>query len=482
MAVLPTAVASEVPVPLLVEVPPAAVVLVLVEVLPAAVASVLVIVAVPPPAVVSVLVVVEVSPAAVVSVLVLVEVAPAAVAIASATAASATAHQVVEHLVASAAVTPGPARAVDHPALAPAVEAEEDLVAGVVEVVVAEVAVAEVVVAEVAVADGSNLRKVETIMKSIISSATRSTALTIVGTLAISCLLFSGGPPQTTAQTKNGTGYATAQEAVEALVAAAEKFDEKKLQEILGPNSSDIIHTGEPARDREMATEFATQARSKQSLSKDPHNSTRLILNVGSDAWPFPVPLMKLAGKWYFDAEVGRREVLLRRIGRNELDAIEICRGYVDAQYDYAMLKHVQPGVNQFAQRIISTPGKQDGLAWQNADGTWEGPVGENIAKAIARGYTSRNEPYRGYFYQVLKGQGPAAPLGELDYVVKGVMIGGFALLATPARYRVTGVKTFMVSQDGVVYEKDLGPNSLEIARRIDRFNPDRSWSPVLEK
>jgi len=365
--------------------------------------------------------------------------------------------------------------------------AEEDLVAGVeveevLAVVVAEVAAAEVVVAEVAVAGGSNLRKVETIMKSIISGAKHSTAITIVGTLAFSCLLLFGGLQQTKAQTKNGTGFATAQEAVDALITAAEEFDEKKLQEILGPNSYDIIHTGEPVRDREMATEFATQARAKQSLTKDPHTANRMILNVGSDAWPFPVPLMKLAGKWYFDTNVGRREVLLRRIGRNELDAIEICRGYVDAQYDYAMLKHLQPDVNQFAQRIISTPGKQDGLAWQNADGTWDGPVGENIAKAIARGYTSRNEPYRGYFYQVLKGQGPAAPLGELDYVVKGVMIGGFALLATPARYRVTGVKSFMVSQDGVVYEKDLGPNSLEIARRIDRFNPDRSWSPVLEK
>jgi hypothetical protein len=343
------------------------------------------------------------------------------------------------------------------------------------------VVVVVVVVAEVAVAGGSNSRKVETIMKSIIFNAKRS-AIVIAATLAFSCLLVFGGTQQAKAQTEKGIGFASAQEAVNALVAAAEKFDEKKLEEILGPNSSDIIHTGEPVRDREMATEFAAQARSKQTLTKDPNNSNRLILNIGSDAWPFPVPLMKLADKWYFDAKEGRREVIQRRIGRNELDAIEICRGYVDAQYEYAMQKHGHQDVNQFAQRIISTPGKQDGLAWQNADGTWDGPIGENVAKAIARGYTSRSESYRGYFYQVLKGQGPAAPLGELDYVVKGVMIGGFALLATPAQYRVTGLKTFMVSQDGVVYEKDLGPNSLEIARRIDRFNPDPSWSPVPEK
>ena len=231
-----------------------------------------------------------------------------------------------------------------------------------------------------------------------------------------------------------------------------------------------------------MATEFATQARTKQSLTKDPRNPNRLILGVGTDEWPFPIPLAKVAGKWYFDAKDGREEILLRRIGRNELDAIQICRGYVEAQYEYAMMKHGQSGVNQFAQRIISTAGSQDGLAWQNQDGTWDGPIGENVAKAIARGYTSGNQPYRGYFFQVLKGQGPAAPLGELDYVVKGVMIGGFALIATPSQYRVTGVKSFIVSQDGVVYEKDLGPNTLEIGKGIDSFNPDSSWSPVSEE
>jgi Protein of unknown function (DUF2950) len=321
-------------------------------------------------------------------------------------------------------------------------------------------------------------------MKSIISRLKHVTVLVIAGTLAFSCLLLSRGIPPTKAQTTNdkGTGYASAQEAVDALLAAAEKYDEKALDAILGPNSYDIVHTGEPARDKEMAVEFAEQARTKQSLTKDPQKPNRMVLNVGNDDWPFPVPIVQIAGKWYFDTRSGRDEILLRRIGRNELDAIEICRGYVEAQYEYAMQKHGQSGVNQFAQRIISTPGTQDGLAWQNSDGTWDGPVGENVAKAIARGYTSRTEPFRGYFFQVLKGQGPAAPLGELDYVVKGVMIGGFALIAAPAQYRVTGVQTFMVSQDGVVYQKDLGPNTLEIARRIDRFNPDPSWNPVLEK
>ena len=304
------------------------------------------------------------------------------------------------------------------------------------------------------------------------------------GSLALTCLLLTGGLTRLRAQTTNaarGTGFATAQEAVDALVAAAEKYDEKSLGAILGPNSYDIIHTGEPVRDKEMAAEFAAQVRTKQSLTNDSKQRGRIILNVGSDDWPFPIPIVNTGGKWYFDTTVGHAEILLRRIGRNELDAIEICRGFVEAQYEYAMAKSGESGVTQYAQRIISTPGKKDGLAWQTSDGTWDGPIGENVAKAIARGYTSRNESYRGYFFQVLKGQGPAAPLGQIDFVVKGVMIGGFALIAVPAQYRNTGVKTFIVSHDGVVYEKDLGPNTLEIARRIELFNPDKTWTPVLE-
>jgi Protein of unknown function (DUF2950) len=187
-------------------------------------------------------------------------------------------------------------------------------------------------------------------------------------------------------------------------------------------------------------------------------------------------------GKWSFGAKAGCRELLYRWIGRNELDAIEICRGFVEAQKEYALQKHDGSSVNQYAQRIISTPGKRDGLAWQNPDGSWGGPVVEPIARAIEQGYSSKYEPYHGYYFKVLKGQGPAAPLGKMDFVVEGVMIGGFALIAAPAQYRITGVKTFMVSHDGVVYQKDLGPDTLAIARKIERFNPDKTWSPVDEK
>jgi len=273
--------------------------------------------------------------------------------------------------------------------------------------------------------------------------------------------------------------FSSFDEAADALIDAAGKFDEVALREILGPDSYDIIHTGEPARDREVAAEFAALARVSNNVSLDPKNPRLAVLSIGEDNWPFPLPIVKQGGMWFFDTKAGRQELLYRRIGRNELNAIEICRGFVEAQHEYALAKRDGSGVNQYAQRIVSTPGKQDGLAWQNADGTWDGPIGEKVARAIERGYASRTEPYHGYYFKVLKGQGKAAPLGEMDFVVKGVMIGGFALVAFPAQYRSTGVKSFMVSHDGVVYEKDLGPKTAEIAGAMERFNPDKSWSPV---
>lgn len=299
-------------------------------------------------------------------------------------------------------------------------------------------------------------------------------------------LLLLAVPDSATAQEVAGgaklRSFATAQEAANALIDAAEKFDEAALKEILGQDSYDIIHTAEPARDRELVMEFVEKAREKTKVTFQPRNPRRAFLSIGEDDWPFAVPIVKVGSRWLFDAAAGRQELLNRRVGENELRAIQICRGYVEAQHDYALLKHGSSGVNQYAQRIISTPGTQDGLAWQNSDGTWGGPIGEKVAAAIARGYTSRTEPFHGYFFRVLKGQGPAAPLGEMDFVVKDVMIGGFALIAFPAQYRLTGVQTFIVSHDGVVYQKDLGANTLELAGAIERFNPDQTWTPVLEQ
>jgi len=275
--------------------------------------------------------------------------------------------------------------------------------------------------------------------------------------------------------------FGTPEQAADVLIDAAESFNVVVLAQIFGPDGDDIVFSGEFAQDRQHALDFAAQAHEKKSVSVDPMSKSRAFLLVGDEDWPFPVPIVKRGDRWSFDAKSGRQELLFRRIGANELDAIAICHGYVEAQHDYALQKREGYDVNQYAQRIISTPGKQDGLAWQNPDGTWGGPIGEKIARAIEQGYTNRAEPYHGYFFKILKGQGPAAPLGEMDFVVKGVMIGGFALVAAPAEYGVTGVRSFIVSHDGVVYDKDLGPKSLDEFKRMELFNPDRSWTPVQD-
>ena len=299
-----------------------------------------------------------------------------------------------------------------------------------------------------------------------------SARATLIGISAIACFCLS------TALWAAVTTFNTPNEAADALVAAADSYDVGALTLLFGPAAKDIVESADPVQDRQRASEFAAAAHEKMDVSIDKTKRRAFVL-IGKDNWPFPVPIVKVGTKWSFDAAAGRREILYRRVGSNELDAIAICRGYVDAQHAYALQKRNGYEVNQYAQRIISTPGTQDGLAWQKADGAWDGPVGEPVARAIAQGYKDKSEPYHGYFFKVLKGQGPSAPLGQLDYVIKGAMIGGFALVAAPAQYGVTGVKTFIVSQDGVVYQKDFGPKTLDAFSKMERFNPDRSWTPV---
>ena len=232
------------------------------------------------------------------------------------------------------------------------------------------------------------------------------------------------------------------------------------------------------------AANFVAQAaQKKEGFGRSARVAIRAFLLVGNEDWPFPVPSgEETVTSGRLTPRTGWQELLYRRIGANELDAIEICHGYVEAQAEYAIQPREGYDVNQYAQRIISTPGKQDGLAWQNADGSWDGPIGEKIAHAIEQGYTSGAEPYHGYFFKILKGQGPAAPLGTMDFVVKGIMIGGFALVAAPAEYGVTGVRTFIVSHDGVVYDTDLGPKTLDEFKKMELFNPDKSWNPVPDE
>src|SRR5436190_13137386 len=271
--------------------------------------------------------------------------------------------------------------------------------------------------------------------------------------------------------------FDTPKQAADALVQVAANFDVAAAKEILGPDSEDIVASADPVQDKNRAAEFEARAKKKMSIQTEKKNPNQAIVLVGNDDFPLPIPLVKQKGKWFFDTKVGREEILNRRVGANELNAIEICRGFVEAQHEYAMDKHDGSKVNQYAQNILSDPGKHNGLAWQNPDGTWGGAVGEEVAKALQEGYkVERGTPYHGYFFKVLKGQGPAAPGGEIDFMIGGAMIGGFGLAAAPAEYRVTGAMTFIVGPDGVVYEKDLGPDTLKTFQSLDKYNPDETW------
>lgn len=310
-------------------------------------------------------------------------------------------------------------------------------------------------------------------MKSIAAAI----ALTLVAAVGIAA---QGKPAQAPAAAQKT--FATAQEAADALIAAAAIFDRDALRAILGPDGDYLVAPGEPAKDRETVLAFAAKAREKKAVVIDSKDANRATLIVGDQDWPLPIPIVRKSGKWLFDTAAGEQEIVYRVIGDNELSAIQICRGYVEAQHQYALTKHEGSTVNEYARYVLAQPGKRNGLAWRNPDGTWGGPVGENVAKAIEQGYSDKALPYHGYFFRPLTGQGPAAPLGEMDFIVKGAMIGGFALVAAPAEYLVTGVKTFIVSHDGVVYEKDFGPKTLDVFKSMERYNPDKTWDPVAEQ
>jgi hypothetical protein len=301
-------------------------------------------------------------------------------------------------------------------------------------------------------------------------------------TLVVASLCFvpvtGHAQAQTTPQpaAKSPKAFATPQQAADELIKAAAAYDVTALTEILGPDGKDLISSTDPVQDKNYAAAFAQEAAESNAVTVDPAKPNLATVIVGQEQWPLPVPLVKKNGKWYFDAKSGLKEVLFRRIGANELDAIQVCRGFVEAQKEYASEIHDNSGINQYAQKVFSTPGKQDGLYWQNADGTVAGPIGVAVAKALDEGYAIGDPGYHGYYFKILKGQGPAAPIGRLDYVIEGVMIGGFALVAVPSEYQITGVKTFIVNNDGIVYQKDLGPDSANIVQKMELYNPDSTW------
>ena len=272
--------------------------------------------------------------------------------------------------------------------------------------------------------------------------------------------------------------YATPEAAVDALVASAKSGDEKAGLVVLGPGGGDIISSGDKVSDDAARARFVSAYDAKHEIKMEGDDKATLI--IGANDYPFPIPLGRKAGKWSFDTEAGRIEILARRIGHNELDTIQTALAYVDAQDEYASKDRTGAGVGVYAQRFISEPGKKDGLYWPTAQGEEESPLGELFAQASHEGYVSgAHAPYHGYYYKILTKQGSHATGGAVDYVVNDKMIGGYALVAYPDEYRNSGVMTFIVNHSGQVLEKDLGPDTANIAERMASFDPDPSWKKV---
>jgi hypothetical protein len=274
--------------------------------------------------------------------------------------------------------------------------------------------------------------------------------------------------------------FPTPEEGVQALLAAAQRHDQTTLLAILGPEAKSLVSTGDPVPDRESGERFVKAYEEAHTLVQS--GDTKVVLQIGQDEWPFPIPLIKDSTGWRFDTQAGKAELRNRRIGRNELDVIQVCLAYVDAQREYYTRNPMHTALLQYAPKFISTKGKRDGLYWETAANEPPSPLGPLVARARREGYkraAGKPVPYHGYYYKMLTGQGPDAPDGAYDYVVRGKMIGGFALVAYPAQYGSSGIMTFIVNHDGVVYEKDLGANTAATAQSMKKFNPDKTWKPL---
>jgi hypothetical protein len=271
--------------------------------------------------------------------------------------------------------------------------------------------------------------------------------------------------------------FETADQAASALAVAIKSDSKMDIIRVLGRAGDDIIDSGDEVSDARDRERFTAAYDAKHSVVVEGEKATLLL---GAEDFPFPIPIKQHKGGWKFDAAAGRIEILYRRIGRNELDAIQTCLAYVDAQTEYAEKDRTGAGAGIYAQHIVSTAGKKDGLYWPASDGD-ESPLGELVARASAQGYTAGagRAPYHGYYYRILTQQGPNAPGGTLNYVVRGKMIGGFALLAYPAEYGNSGVMTFLVNHSGTVYQKDLGDYTATLAKRMMWFDPDQTWKKV---
>ena len=312
-----------------------------------------------------------------------------------------------------------------------------------------------------------------------INTEKRNSWIKRCGALAMAAafiVLVISAPSQ--AETVKQQTFASPEEAVNALVKALKSDDVKALAAIFGPGSRDLLFSGDPVADKTTRERFLSRYGEKNRLEV---TEAKANLNIGNDDWPFAVPLVKKEGLWYFDTKQGREEILARRIGQNELSTIQVCLAYVDAQREYFRKDRDGDGLLEYAQKFGSDKGKKNGLYWPVKEGEGQSPLGPLFASAQEKGYSAKAAggkpiPYYGYYYRILTGQGKNAPGGAYDYVVKGNMIGGFALVAYPAKYGASGVMTFIVNHDGVVYQKDLGKNTEKTALAMKVFDPDSTW------
>jgi hypothetical protein len=296
-------------------------------------------------------------------------------------------------------------------------------------------------------------------------------AMVIVSTIVI-IVSYQGA---TAADLKQKT-FKSPDEAVKTLIESVRSKDKEELLAIFGQSGKEIISSGDEVADREMGKRFVKAYEEANKVVRE--SDTKMVLHVGKQGYPFPIPIVKKGELWFFDTQAGKEEILNRRIGRNELSTIQVCQAYVDAQREYARRGRVG-GLMEYAQRFASSPGKRDGLYWEAKEGEEESPLGPLVSRAVKEGYTQKGDkptPYHGYYYRILKAQGKNAPGGDYDYMVKGKMIGGFAMVAYPAQYGVSGIMTFIVNHDGVVYEKDLGKETEKVAGAMKKFNPDKTW------
>jgi hypothetical protein len=292
--------------------------------------------------------------------------------------------------------------------------------------------------------------------------------------VAVIAIMLAGcASTRSMAQQTGQKTFPSAEDASKALVMAIQSNDEKATLEILGPDGKTIVSSGDDIEDANSRTNFVQKYQEMHRLAKDPDGST--ILYIGARNWPTPIPLVNKAGAWYFDTEAGKKEILYRRIGRNEMSAIRVTQELAAAQKEYFAARH-----NEYAQKIFSAEGQHDGLYWKAADGESPSPIGPLVAAAVAEGYTKGENvaptPYRGYYYRILTRQGKNASGGAKSYIANGKMTDGFAFMAYPAEYRSSGVMTFIVGQDGVVYEKDLGKKTQAAAKSMKEYNPSSSW------